>query len=1212
MQARPGLRGRLRPALVAAVAGLAALLLLTVLFTAFSRAQSQTGRPPGSPRRDAGAADALLRAGADDGYIDAVACAGCHAEIWESYRKTGMGRSFARMAPQGVLADFAQSNTYYHEASERHYTAFQRDGKFYQRRHQIGATGGEINVFEKEIHYFVGSGNHGRSYLHRTPDGRLLQLPLTWYSANGGYWGMSPGYNQPNHSGFRRAVDFECMACHNAYPAIEPGADVPGRTPVYPGRMPEGIDCQRCHGPGRDHLRALQQGQAAEAVRRSIVNPGRLTPERELEVCMQCHLETTSRSLPHSIVRHGRGFFSYRPGEPLADFVLHFDHAPGSGYDDKFEVVQSVYRLRQSECFRQSEGRMTCTTCHDPHHARSGRDAAAHSSKACIGCHEEAVTAMTQAGRHPRATECVSCHMPRRRTDDAVHSVMVDHLIQRRPPDRDLLAPLKEKLQNEENAYRGEVVGYYPEDLATHPEGELYLAVAQVKDSADLARGIPRLGQAIERHKPKNAGFYFELGEAYLKVGRLTDAILAFQAALERNIDLLPARKSLGLTLLMDNQFWRAADVTQQALAQAPNDAEIHNALGEIRYREKKFEAAAQHFRDAIRLDPDYPEAHNNFGATQLLLGNKPAATASFQRAVGIRPDYQAAQTNLAQVRAGPERPQPGAATDAIPDLAARAQAAEQADNLDEAARLYEQILAIRPDWAAAKLNLGIAYHSLALYPKALTILDEVVREDPSLASAFLFRGACYYYLDRYAEAVGSLEKYLSLEPGSDEARPVLAASYYGLKDYPNAALQYLQQIKLTPDNAELYFQLGETYASLAGGVVKGLEDQAKAATEGASGEPEYYWMLARVQQAIEQGDFAAAEAALEEAISLDPGQPEGLIARGYLSLARDNPGEANKTFATILQTSPDLCRALQGLADAELAGGDREGSAQTAGRFERVWPACLTYNLPGRRRGGGFDSSLATASGTTCRQAMAVRTFPPGVSARVEKALVMASCLETTGDLPAATATLLTVEDQTPRTRYLSFQILLRLAQQAYSSLARLDPDSPFVARLRAQQLEQQGKLAEADAEHQRAVQRSGSAADALVAHAQFKARIGKSQEAAPILSQAVERSPYHPRANAMLGEVYLSTSRPRDALPLLRRAIEINAADEHTRRNLATALERTGSLDEAIKVLEEAPSDSDGQIHFLLGNYYRRQGKKEKAIEALRIYQQRKSGIR
>ena len=84
---------------------------------------------------------------------------------------------------------------------------------------------------------------------------------------------------------------------------------------------------------------------------------------------MQCHLETTSSPLPASIVRYERGPFSYRPGEPLTDFILHFDHAPGTGHGDKFEITGSVYRLRQSECFRKSDGVLTCTTCHNPHDA---------------------------------------------------------------------------------------------------------------------------------------------------------------------------------------------------------------------------------------------------------------------------------------------------------------------------------------------------------------------------------------------------------------------------------------------------------------------------------------------------------------------------------------------------------------------------------------------------------------------------------------------------------------------------------------------------------------------------------------------------------------------------------------------------------------------------------------------------------------------------
>ena len=41
--------------------------------------------------------------------------------------------------------------------------------------------------------------------------------------------------------------------------------------------------------------------------------------ERSLEVCMQCHLETTTNLLPHALRRSGRGYFSYDPAEPLAE-----------------------------------------------------------------------------------------------------------------------------------------------------------------------------------------------------------------------------------------------------------------------------------------------------------------------------------------------------------------------------------------------------------------------------------------------------------------------------------------------------------------------------------------------------------------------------------------------------------------------------------------------------------------------------------------------------------------------------------------------------------------------------------------------------------------------------------------------------------------------------------------------------------------------------
>jgi hypothetical protein len=40
--------------------------------------------------------------------------------------------------------------------------------------------------------------------------------------------------------------------------------------------------------------------------------------------------------------------------------------------------VNQAYRLRQSACFLESGGAMTCTTCHDPHSVPRGEEATRH------------------------------------------------------------------------------------------------------------------------------------------------------------------------------------------------------------------------------------------------------------------------------------------------------------------------------------------------------------------------------------------------------------------------------------------------------------------------------------------------------------------------------------------------------------------------------------------------------------------------------------------------------------------------------------------------------------------------------------------------------------------------------------------------------------------------------------------------------------------
>ena len=108
------------------------------------------------------------------GYVDSATCRGCHAEIAKSYALTGMGRSFYRARPENTVEDYNTRTSFYHQPSGRYYTMSQRDGKPYQRRHQLGFDGKETNVIEKTVDYVVGSGNHARTYLHAAGAGKFV------------------------------------------------------------------------------------------------------------------------------------------------------------------------------------------------------------------------------------------------------------------------------------------------------------------------------------------------------------------------------------------------------------------------------------------------------------------------------------------------------------------------------------------------------------------------------------------------------------------------------------------------------------------------------------------------------------------------------------------------------------------------------------------------------------------------------------------------------------------------------------------------------------------------------------------------------------------------------------------------------------------------------------------------------------------------------
>jgi tetratricopeptide (TPR) repeat protein len=584
-------------------------------------------------------------------YADSATCVQCHADEAAGYARTGMAHSFYLPTAQTTVDNPAKERQFYHAASDTYYELTQHDGKFYEHRWQKGFDGKPSNVEELPIDYIMGSGNHVRTFLHREQDGTLIELPMAWYAEDGGHWGMNPGYDNA-HPMTRRPIAYECMFCHNGYPEIPPTAhrDL-SADPVYTS-IPLGIDCQRCHGPGEAHVRAARTaGMSVQNIDSLILNPVRLSKPRKMEVCEQCHLETTSQMLPDRIRRYDQEPFGYDPNHLLEKFNAYFSRDPQHGSTDNFEINSAPYRLRQSQCYIQSHGALTCETCHDPHDLHKGPQAATYYANICMKCHGGMLPQEIALGKHPASGDCVSCHMPKRRTEDVVHVVMTDHLIQRyAAPASQRLAPRQEEAGN---TYRGPVKRYLLDGEKPAPVDALYDADAQVIDGSNVQSGIPELVAEIQKQHPAEPNFSIELGDAERHSGDLTGAIAAYRDALKVDPLSSRAQRRLGVALGDASDTDEAISVLTAAIGREPANALLFYERGLIESRTGSLDKAMADFRQALALKPEFADAENNLGSALAQSGDPAGAEAAFHTALDVNPYDSDTQGNLGRLLAG-------------------------------------------------------------------------------------------------------------------------------------------------------------------------------------------------------------------------------------------------------------------------------------------------------------------------------------------------------------------------------------------------------------------------------------------------------------------------------------------------------------------------------------------------------------------------------
>lgn len=625
--------------------GLLPVLTLLAAFLALTGCNRKT--KPAAQTNDGSVANSsasatltqVLATSPTEGYVDDHLCAECHAELYESYQKVGMANSYYLPNQKPPIEDF-ENNHYYHAASDRHYEMESRDGVLYQRRYQRDNSGKRFNELEVRVDAIMGSGNGVRSYLYQTEAGEIFQMPLAWY-AKAKKWRLNPGYDNANHLGFQRKVNRECMFCHNAYPVnAAPGSDTYWQPDVFPKTLPHGIGCQRCHGPGQQHIELAQQNDADNlAVLASVVNPSKLSQDLEDDVCLQCHMQPSSQILSE-LVRFDRGEYSYRPGEPLHKYRALLDYkvsdrpkatTQNEEPEERFEINHHAYRLRQSKCYTQSGGDLSCIACHDPHKKIAPEAIVQHYRTSCLQCHNipdcdtaagiesaqvndgQSQEVGGQRDAHQGAmADCAGCHMPERRTHDVIHATMTDHKIQRRPT-----------TQSDRLSLRAE-----PDPVAADTEPFAYLA----KDNEKSGE------QAIDVYQNIAAG---QLGSH--------DAVRRLWTYVESqgtDIALMPLAE-LAKALRDRNDFEGELEILYKAVQKFPNHVQVNLEMGMALAAAGEYERALSFYRQALKIGPPLPETHVGIGMSLLHRGELDEAKRQFREAVRLRPLYPEALLNL-------------------------------------------------------------------------------------------------------------------------------------------------------------------------------------------------------------------------------------------------------------------------------------------------------------------------------------------------------------------------------------------------------------------------------------------------------------------------------------------------------------------------------------------------------------------------------------
>ena len=233
--------------------------------------------------------------------------------------------------------------------------------------------------------------------------------------------------------------------------------------------------------------------------------------------------------------------------------------------------------------------------------------------------------------------------------------------------------------------------------------------------------------------------------------------------------------------------------------------------------------------------------------------------------------------------------------------LRAQAEAARDANRLDEAVGLYQRALAVRPAWKEGWWSLGTLQYDRSRYAEAKRALQKVVTQDPESGTARLMLGLSEFELGEDGAALHEIERAKKQTLTHDPQMLDVMFFHEGVllrrSSQFEAAAQVLQDLcARNPTDSEVVRELGM--------VALRLPDKLYPAIDSSTGG--VVLPLGEARCRIAQKKFDAAQQLAKAAVAQFPQERNVHYAYGRVLLDCNDPLDAVSAFEEEIRNQPN------------------------------------------------------------------------------------------------------------------------------------------------------------------------------------------------------------------------------------------------------------------------------------------------------------------